>query len=124
MDNGQVIIKRIISNNDKNRTYLNNSNLTVAALSKIGDRLIDIHGQHDHQSLLHPETHVDLLDHFGKLLADREAFAEHYAAYQKKIQTLRQMQTNQANACRDRTCSISRSEKLMRPVYRSAKTMT
>jgi DNA repair protein RecN (Recombination protein N) len=90
-----VIIKRIISNNDKNRTYLNNSNLTVAALSKIGDRLIDIHGQHDHQSLLHPETHVDLLDHFGKLLADREAFAEHYAAYQKKIQTLRQMQTNQ-----------------------------
>ncbi|MFQ5448853.1 MAG: AAA family ATPase, partial [Saprospiraceae bacterium] len=40
VDNGQVIIKRIISNSDKNRTYLNNSNLTVAALSKIGDRLI------------------------------------------------------------------------------------
>ena len=60
VENGQVIIKRIISNSDKNRTYLNNSNLTVAALSKIGDRLIDIHGQHDHQSLLHPETHVDL----------------------------------------------------------------
>ncbi|MDH3256884.1 MAG: DNA repair protein RecN, partial [Nitrospinota bacterium] len=95
VENGQVIIKRIISNSDKNRTYLNNSNLTVAALSKIGDRLIDIHGQHDHQSLLHPETHVDLLDHYGKLLADREAYADHYAAYQKKIQTLRQMQTNQ-----------------------------
>lgn len=95
VENGQVIIKRIISNNDKNRAYLNNSNLTVAALSKIGDRLIDIHGQHDHQSLLHPETHVDLLDHYGKLLADRDAFAEHYTAYQKKIQTLGQMQTNQ-----------------------------
>ncbi len=95
VENGQVIIKRIISNSDKNRTYLNNSNLTVAALSKIGDRLIDIHGQHDHQSLLHPETHVDLLDHHGTLLAERDAFAEHYAAYQKKIQTLRQMQTHQ-----------------------------
>ena len=95
VENGQVIIKRIISNSDKNRTYLNNSNLTVAALSKIGDRLIDIHGQHDHQSLLHPETHVDLLDHYGKLLADRDAFAEHYAAHQKTMQTLRQMQTNQ-----------------------------
>jgi DNA repair protein RecN (Recombination protein N) len=95
VENGQVIIKRIISNSDKNRTYLNNSNLTVAALSKIGDRLIDIHGQHDHQSLLHPETHVDLLDHYGKLLAERDAFVENYTAYQKKIQTLRQMQTNQ-----------------------------
>jgi DNA repair protein RecN (Recombination protein N) len=95
VENGQVIIKRIISNSDKNRTYLNNSNLTVAALSKIGDRLIDIHGQHDHQSLLHPETHVDLLDHYGTLLAVRDAFAEHYAAYQKKVQTLRQMQTHQ-----------------------------
>jgi DNA repair protein RecN (Recombination protein N) len=95
VENGQVIIKRIISNSDKNRTYLNNSNLTVAALSKIGDRLIDIHGQHDHQSLLHPETHVDLLDHYGQLLADRDAFVEHYSAYQKKIQTLRQMETHQ-----------------------------
>jgi energy-coupling factor transporter ATP-binding protein EcfA2 len=38
VENGQVIIKRIISNSDKNRAYLNNSNLTVAALSKIGDR--------------------------------------------------------------------------------------
>ncbi len=92
---GQVIIKRIISNSDKNRTYLNNSNLTVAALSKIGDRLIDIHGQHDHQSLLHPETHVDLLDHYGKLLTDRDAFAEQHTAYQKTVQTLAQMQTNQ-----------------------------
>jgi DNA repair protein RecN (Recombination protein N) len=97
VENGQVIIKRIISNSDKNRTYLNNSNLTVAALSKIGDRLIDIHGQHDHQSLLHPETHVDLLDHYGKLLANRDVFAEHYTAYQKKIQALRQMQMNQGD---------------------------
>ena len=95
VENGQVIIKRIISNSDKNRTYLNNSNLTVAALSKIGDRLIDIHGQHDHQSLLNPETHVDLLDHYGKLMGDRDAFAEHFTAYQKKIQTLKQMQTSQ-----------------------------
>ena len=95
VENGQVIIKRIISNSDKNRTYLNNSNLTVAALSKIGDRLIDIHGQHDHQSLLHPETHVDLLDHYGKLLPGREAFQKHYGEYQKTVQTLKQMQTHQ-----------------------------
>ncbi|MDH5763895.1 MAG: DNA repair protein RecN [Nitrospinota bacterium] len=95
VDDGQVIIKRIISNSDKNRTYLNNSNLTVAALSKIGDRLIDIHGQHDHQSLLYPETHVDLLDHYGKLMKDRATFQEHYAAYQKTVQTLKQMQTHQ-----------------------------
>ena len=95
VENGEVIIKRIISNSDKNRTYLNNSNLTVAALSTIGNRLIDIHGQHDHQSLLHPETHVDLLDHYGRLMTDRAGFQEHYAAYQKTLQTLKQIQTHQ-----------------------------
>ncbi len=95
VENGEVIIKRIISNSDKNRAYLNNSNLTVAALSAIGDRLIDLHGQHDHQSLLHPETHVDLLDHYGRLMKDRAEFQEHYAAYQKTLQTLKQMQTSQ-----------------------------
>ena len=95
VDNGEVIIKRIISNSDKNRAYLNNSNLTVAALSAIGNRLIDIHGQHDHQSLVHPETHVDLLDHYGKLMTDRAEFQKHYAAYQKTLQTLKQIQTHQ-----------------------------
>ncbi|MCH7650003.1 MAG: DNA repair protein RecN [Nitrospinae bacterium] len=95
VDNGEVIIKRIISSSEKNRTYLNNSNLTVAALSAIGDRLIDIHGQHDHQSLLHPETHVDLLDHYGRLMQNRTEFHEHYAAYQKTLQTLKQIQTHQ-----------------------------
>lgn len=95
VDNGEVIIKRIISSSEKNRTYLNNSNLTVAALSAIGDRLIDIHGQHDHQSLLHPETHVDLLDHYGRLMQNRAEFQEHYAAYQKTLQTLKQIQTHQ-----------------------------
>ena len=95
VDNGEVIIKRIISSSEKNRTYLNNSNLTVAALSAIGDRLIDIHGQHDHQSLLHPETHVDLLDHYGRLMQNRAEFHEHYAAYQKTLQTLKQIQTHQ-----------------------------
>lgn len=95
VDNGEVIIKRIISSSEKNRTYLNNSNLTVAALSAIGDRLIDIHGQHDHQSLLHPETHVDLLDHYGRLMQNRAEVQEHYAAYQKTLQTLKQIQTHQ-----------------------------
>ena len=124
VENGQVIIKRIISNSDKNRTYLNNSNLTVAALSQIGNRLIDIHGQHDHQSLLHPETHVDLLDHYGKLLADRNAFAEHYTAYQKKIQTLKQMQTNQGERLqRQDLLNFQIGEIDTKPVYRSAKTM-
>ncbi len=95
VDNGEVIIKRIISSSEKNRTYLNNSHLTVAALSAIGDRLIDIHGQHDHQSLLHPETHVDLLDHYGQLIENRAEFQEHYAAYQKTLETLKQIQTHQ-----------------------------
>ena len=51
-------------------------------ITQIGDRLVDIHGQHDHQSLLRPETHVDLLDLYGKTLAARQALADGWSAYQ------------------------------------------
>ena len=59
---GELHIKRQISNSGKNRCFLNDSQITVSTLAKIGNRLVDLHGQHDHQTLLHPEIHIDLLD--------------------------------------------------------------
>jgi len=97
VEDQQVIIKRVITLEGKNRTYLNNSPLTVSALSRVGERLVDIHGQHDHQSLLNPEHHVELLDRYGKLGKEKKAFETAWSAYRKKVEQLNHLLSHQSD---------------------------
>ncbi|HBE81121.1 MAG TPA: DNA repair protein RecN [Firmicutes bacterium] len=60
-----LIIQREISNAGKNRCRVNGQLVTVLSLTKIGEFLIDIHGQHEHQSLLFPEKQLELLDQYA-----------------------------------------------------------
>ncbi len=60
-----LIISREFTVSSKNICRVNNKMVTVSVLKKIGERLIDIHGQNDNQSLLRTENHIDLLDLFG-----------------------------------------------------------
>ncbi|OGW22667.1 MAG: DNA repair protein RecN, partial [Nitrospinae bacterium RIFCSPLOWO2_12_FULL_47_7] len=91
MRDTQLVIKRIISHGDKNRAYLNGSNATVSNLAKVGGQMVDIHGQHDHQTLLHPENHVDLLDLHGKTMEKRREFTVAYGEYQSQMRELEKM---------------------------------
>ena len=95
IENGQLIIKRTLSVNGKNRTHLNGSNITVSTLAYVGDSLADIHGQHDHQTLLHPELHVDLLDAHGRLLGDRSKLEKQYIEYHRVLSEFNQTQSNE-----------------------------
>ncbi len=63
----QPVIKRVVSRSGKNRIYLSGSLCPLALLSDIGGSIIHIYGQHEHHTLLNPETHVGLLDAFGGL---------------------------------------------------------
>ena len=92
-----VIIRRQISHKDKNRCYMNNSSLTVSTLAGIGNRLVDIHGQHDHQSLLHPENHVDLLDSFAGLNGPREKFQKLFGDFQSQVHKINQLRNHQSD---------------------------
>ena len=92
---GTLIVKRTLSLSGKNRTYLNGSSVTVGALSELGDRLVDIHGQHAHQTLLHPELHVDLLDAHGGLLEERSCFEKEFSGYRRAIEELKRLQSNE-----------------------------
>jgi DNA repair protein RecN (Recombination protein N) len=62
---GEVVIRRVISREGRNRIAVNNSITTLSTLSRIGQTLISISGQHEHQLLLKPENHLYLLDDFG-----------------------------------------------------------
>jgi DNA repair protein RecN (Recombination protein N) len=64
-DDGTLIISREFTLSGKNTCRINGKMATVSMLKEIGRRLVDIHGQHDNQSLLRTESHIDLLDSFG-----------------------------------------------------------
>ena len=72
----QLVLKRTFTNNGTNRQFVNGSPTTLNVLSAIGEWLVDIHGPHDHQSLLRPAKQLAILDAFGGLEKEREAFGE------------------------------------------------
>lgn len=76
-----LVIRRIISRSGKNKVFINGSMANLAMLQDIGSRIIDIYGQHEHQSLTRSEEHIDILDGFGNLMPLRQEFAGIYKEY-------------------------------------------
>jgi DNA repair protein RecN (Recombination protein N) len=75
-ENNQLVLKRTFTSAGTNRQFINGSPTTLNVLAAIGEWLVDIHGPHDHQSLLHPGRQLTILDAFGGLEKEREAFGE------------------------------------------------
>jgi DNA repair protein RecN (Recombination protein N) len=78
-----LLIKRSISRSGKNRIFINGSMATLALLTDISRRLVNIYGQHESQTLLRPENQLQLLDAFAGNNARREAFATLYRELQE-----------------------------------------
>ncbi|NDF15822.1 DNA repair protein RecN, partial [bacterium] len=68
----ELLIKRTINKNGKNRIFMNGELATLSMLSKVCEDLVDLCGQHEHQSLFKSAVQLDLLDRFAKLEATRE----------------------------------------------------
>ena len=66
-DDGLLILRRDVRSDGGSRCFVNNVPVTLKSLKKLGDRLVDLHGQHDHQSLLDVSEHVRYLDGYGRL---------------------------------------------------------
>ena len=64
-EGGELILKRTFTRAGTNRQFVNASATTLAVLGQLGDALVDLHGPHDHQSLLSVEKQLDLLDSFA-----------------------------------------------------------
>lgn len=80
---GDLILKRTLSASGANRQFINGSPTTLAILKAIGDELVDLHGPHDHQSLLSPERQLALLDGFAHAAPARMEYERHYRELQK-----------------------------------------
>jgi DNA repair protein RecN (Recombination protein N) len=79
-----LIIKRTLSSTGTNRQFINGSPTTLSIVKNLGDELVDLHGSHDHQSLLSPETQLSLLDSFAHADEQLDGYRKHY----RQLQTL------------------------------------
>lgn len=80
-DDSQLVIRRVIARSGRNRVYLNGAMSPVHVLEEFGGTLLDIHGQHDQQSLLSSQTQLDALDAFGRLHSVREQYRMAYGEW-------------------------------------------
>ncbi|MBU2054613.1 MAG: DNA repair protein RecN [Proteobacteria bacterium] len=81
VDGEDLVVRRVVSRSGKNRVYINGALAPLSSLAALGESLINICGQHEHQLILNPESHADVLDEFGELLTLRSAYREAYDRY-------------------------------------------
>jgi DNA repair protein RecN (Recombination protein N) len=99
-DQAEIVVRRILARSGKNRIYLNGQLAPLQMIQDIGQQLVDIHGQHDQQSLLSPKTQLKLLDAFGGLQDIVTRYQEKYREWVEKktdlVEFLQKLR-NQAN---------------------------
>lgn len=78
-----LLIRRLIQRSGRSRAFLNGSAITLHMLEELGEELINIYGQHEHQHFLDPSRQIDILDRSGDLLPLRQSFTE---AYRQRLQ--------------------------------------
>ena len=67
IDSDECIVRRVIDKNGRSRAWINGTQATMRQLKELGSLLIDIHGQHEHYSLMKSSMHCQLLDRYGQL---------------------------------------------------------
>jgi len=90
--NEELFLRREISVKGSTRAFVNDIPVTVTTLSEIGDLLVDIHGQNEHQSLLRRETHRYFLDAFGQLAPHLEQVEQDFENLKKAEIKLKELE--------------------------------
>lgn len=84
----ELLLRREITAQGRSRAFVNGALATAGALRDLANRLVDLHGQHEHQTLLDPESHLDLLDRFAGLEDARRRAADSFEALQAARQAV------------------------------------
>jgi DNA repair protein RecN (Recombination protein N) len=87
----ELIVRREVSAQGRSRSFIDGVLVTAGALKDLGAVLVDLHGQHEHQALLDPDIHVDLLDQFAGLQSERQAVAEAFGCWQEATNALEEL---------------------------------
>ncbi len=91
----ELLIRREVASTGKSRAFINDSPVTLASLKRIGDAVLDMHGQHEHQSLLYEDRHLDYLDGYARTWPERTQVSELFQQYQKIKSELEALRTRE-----------------------------
>ena len=93
----ECVLRRVIGDDGRSRAFINGNAVSMQSLKALGELLIDIHGQHFHQSLGRPSVQRDLLDFHGGLLPLRSETRGAFERWQALKQDLEELETRQAD---------------------------
>ncbi|PYJ23323.1 MAG: DNA repair protein RecN, partial [Verrucomicrobia bacterium] len=105
---GDLIIKRSFSGGGGTRQFINGSPTTLSVLKNLGDELVDLHGPHDHQSLLSPDTQLSLLDSFARAEEQLDEYRKHFRQLQSLL--AEQAALNTAETAREQELDLLRHQ--------------
>ncbi|MEE3233553.1 MAG: DNA repair protein RecN [Candidatus Latescibacterota bacterium] len=93
-DDGQLFLRREILPGGRSRAYVNGNGCPIKRLKQIGELIVDLHGQHDHQALFNTNLHINYLDSFAKNETLLTQLGEKWSSYQESLQDLEQLEQN------------------------------
>jgi len=97
LDEGRLVLKREVLREGKSRAWINGSPVTISVLSEIGGLLVDLHGQHETQSLLRPDAQRDILDAYADADVERVAVRDAHARLKQLEQREAELTERQAD---------------------------
>ena len=92
---GTVIVRREVTAQGRSRAFVDGAQVSAAALKETTTSLVELHGQHEHQVLLNPESHLDLLDSYAHLEEPRAAVAVAFGAWRDRRDELMRLQIDE-----------------------------
>ncbi len=93
-EDGECILRRVINKDGRSRSYINGRPTPMSSLKTLGEMLISIHGQHEHQALLKKDTHRHLLDQFSGLNKQVKQVADTYNQWQQQQKAYERIRDN------------------------------
>ena len=94
-EGGELIVRREVSAQGRSRAFIDDELVTTAALRERCGPFVDLHGQHEHQRLLDPATHVDLVDEFADLGGPRAAVGDVFVRWRTATRALDALQLDE-----------------------------
>ena len=107
-----LLIRRVISRSGRGKVFINGNLATLGVLSEVGEGLLSVYGQHEHQSLQRVETHIDILDEFGELLGLREEFQKQYLEFVSLSEEVEKIRAEKEKRAKERDLMAFQSREI------------
>ncbi len=107
-----LLIRRVISRTGRGKVFINGNLSTLGVLSEIGEDLLSIYGQHEHQTLQRVETHLDILDDFGGLVGLREEFQRQHLEYHSLSEEVQKIRDERERKAKERDLMVFQSREI------------